>query len=111
MSTNTKEQQVFRQESCDKLTEWHPIETAPKDGRKMLLFYLNENGQARRVIGGWVNDEDAAESDTDGVGLEAGWYERIDNWPDYCQVAIHEGEPTHWMPLPAAPGSTTGEHS
>ena len=32
-----------------------------------------------------------------------GWYECIDNWDDYTEVAIHEGEPTHWMPLPAPP--------
>lgn len=86
---------------------WQPISTAPKDGRKMLLFYLNANGQARRVIGGWVTAEEAAETDADDVGLEAGWYERIDNWPDYYQVAINEGEPTHWMPLPAAPQEPT----
>jgi len=32
-----------------------------------------------------------------------GWYECINNWDDYTEVAIHEGEPSHWMPLPAPP--------
>lgn len=41
--------------------------------------------------------------DADGVGLEGGWYECINNWDDYTEVAIHEGEPSHWMPLPAPP--------
>lgn len=31
--------------------------------------------------------------------------ECIGNWDDYTEVAIHDGEPTHWMPLPAPPVS------
>jgi hypothetical protein len=85
------------------LMQWQPIETAPKTGRKIILFYLNRNGLARRVMGRWLTDDEANVSDTDGVGLEAGWYECIDNWPDYTEVAIHEGDPTHWMPLPPTP--------
>lgn len=82
---------------------WQPIETAPKTGRKVILFYLNRNNLPRTVMARWLTDEEAAETDADGVGLEGGWYECIDNWDDYTEVAIHEGEPTHWMPLPAAP--------
>lgn len=78
---------------------WQPIETAPKDGRKIILFYLNSHKRPRTVMAAWLTDDAAAEADADDVGLEAGWYECIDNWEDYIQVAIHEGEPTHWMPL------------
>lgn len=87
------------------LGAWLPIATAPKTGRKVILFYLNRNNKARTVMAQWVTDEEAAETDADDVGLEGGWYECIDNWDDYSQVAIHEGEPTHWMPLPAPPVS------
>jgi hypothetical protein len=83
---------------------WMPIESAPKDGRKIILTYRNANDKPRTVMAAWVTDEEAAETDEDGVGLEAGWYESIDNWDDYSQVAIHAGEPTHWMPLPSPPG-------
>jgi hypothetical protein len=83
--------------------QWQPIETAPMDGQKVILFYLNRNNFRRTVMARWVTDEQAAETDADDVGLEAGWYECIDNWDDYCQVCIHEGEPTHWMPLPPPP--------
>lgn len=86
--------------------QWMPIETVPKDGRKLMLFYINRAGKARTVLACWLTDEEAAESDADDVGLEGGWYECIDNWDDYCQVAIHEGEPTHWMPLPQPPKDT-----
>lgn len=85
------------------LTEWQPIETAPKTGKKVVLFYLNRNNLPRTVMARWLTDEQAAETDADGVGLEGGWYECIDNWDDYTEVAIHEGEPSRWMPLPAPP--------
>ena len=84
---------------------WQRIETAPKTGRKVILFYLNRNNFPRTVMARWLTDDEAAETDTDCVGLEGGWYECIDNWDDYTEVAIHEGEPTHWMPLPPAPTS------
>lgn len=86
---------------------WQPIETAPKDGRKIIVAYVNRNGKLRTVMACWLTDERAAEMDTDGVGLEGGWYECIDNWDDYTEVAIHEGEPANWMPILAAPDATT----
>lgn len=87
----------------DDTQQWLPIETAPKTGRKVIVFYRNRNNLPRTVMARWLTDEQAAETDADDVGLEGGWYECIDNWDDYTEVAIHEGEPTHWMPLPAAP--------
>lgn len=83
--------------------EWRPIETAPRDGRKIMLWYLNGNHKPRTVMGKWLSEEDAVYTDIDGVGLEAGWYECIDNWDDYTEVSIHQGEPTHWKPLPTPP--------
>ena len=97
----------FWQAACEWQREsaetWQSIATAQTDGRKVIVFYTNRNSMPRTVMARWMTDEQAAESDGDGVGLEAGWYECIDNWDDYTEVAIHEGEPTHWMPLPAAP--------
>ena len=85
---------------------WLPIATAPKTGRKVIVFYLNRNVKPRTVMARWLTDEQAAENDGDDVGLKGGWYECVDNWDDYTEVAIYEGEPTHWMPLPSAPGTT-----
>lgn len=82
---------------------WQPIESAPKTGRKVILSYKNRLNVGRTVIARWLTDEQATEIDGDDVGLEGGWYECIDNWDDYTEVAIHEGEPSHWMPLPAPP--------
>ena len=94
---------ALRERLADAPDGWKSIETAPKNGRKVIVFYLNSNNLPRTVMARWLTDEEAAETDADGVGLEGGWYECIDNWDDYTEVAIHEGEPTHWMPLPAAP--------
>lgn len=84
--------------------EWQPISTAPKDGNKIIVWYLNVTNNPRVVIARWLSEEQAEESDADGVGLGAGWYECIDNWADYTEVEITEGIPTHWMPLPPPPG-------
>lgn len=59
--------------------QWQPIETAPKDGSEILLC----SKKGRIANGVWMTA-------TDRVGA---WL-----WP-YIKV-----EPTHWMPLPAAPG-------
>ena len=85
------------------MSEWQPIETAPRTGEKLIVFYRNGNNKARTVMARWLTEEQAVELDADDVGLECGWYECIDNWDDYTDVAIHEGEPTHWMPLPKPP--------
>ena len=82
---------------------WQPIESVPKTGRKVILFYKNRLNVGRTVTARWLTDEQATEIDADDVGLEGGWYECIDNWDDFTEVAIHEGEPSHWMPLPAPP--------
>jgi len=89
--------------------DWQPIETAPKTGCKLILSYINSNNRRRTVMARWLTDEQAAETDADDVGLKGGWYECIDNWSDYTEVAIHEGEPTHWMPLPTPPVGARGD--
>ena len=61
--------------------QWQPIETAPKDGTRVLLFFPGF------VIPVWVGD----------------WHE---GWrPEYgVRTPPIEDDPTHWMPLPAPPG-------
>jgi hypothetical protein len=59
--------------------DWQPIETAPKDGTRILLWVLSQY-DPREAVGRW---------DSHGY------------WAiDYNDVPC---DPTHWMPLPAPP--------
>lgn len=77
------------------MSEWRPIETAPRDGSVIL------------IAGGHDDQLDC----TDDVGMQAFmrsparamW--RGDSWvvafAEACYVAVGREAPTHWMPLPA----------
>lgn len=68
---------------------WYPIETAPKDGTPVLLFwpFITEDGF---VISGY-------------------WYDPIDVPGRWYSDLVNGGatQPRHWMPLPPPP--TEGE--
>lgn len=67
--------------------KWQPIETAPKDGTRVVLFMDDE------AIEGWF---------VSGSRF-SGW--RIVAMPSHgCGCCSYtDPEPTHWMPLPDAP--------
>ena len=70
---------------------WQPIETAPKDGTQIALA-THKTAHAGR------------------------WQQRMygDNWwmsGDYVAAFSTINPPTHWMPLPAAPGAPQGDAS
>lgn len=63
--------------------QWLPIESAPKDGTRFLAY---ENG------------------DTYGASIYALDEYGAPYWQSYCgQSVTYRPDPTHWMPLPAAP--------
>ena len=69
------------------MSEWQPIETAPKDGTRVLIAW--NNGCDKGVVSAYWEP---------GYFGNIGWTEfqlRSDYWgPD---------TPTHWMPLPKPP--------
>lgn len=100
---------------------WTPVENAMPTGcGKVLATYLNSVGNARRIVARYIEPksveahtddyESCTEYDeaTDTYWLAGGWYECIDNWGDYSQVQVCEGDISHWMPLPAAPSAGNG---
>ena len=64
------------------MSEWRPIETAPRDGTKVLLC---EADQPTEIVLGW-------------------WLQNA--WRDYGDIGcggFDDYNPTHWMPLPEPP--------
>lgn len=70
---------------------WQPIETAPKDGTKVLL-----------TNGSWVETARWANCDERFEGENWQWL-LVDCEDGYYNVTAEPNEPTHWMPLPEPP--------
>ena len=72
--------------------KWEPIETAPKDGRKIILW-CDRFGLS---IGSWRVDWGHS-------GDESPLWLR-DDYDDFsCGYASTPLDPTHWMPIPEGP--------
>ena len=66
---------------------WQPIETAPKDGTRLLLMWEPFSGMSEHVeLGKW--------------NVRNGWVNTYGH--------AFSGSPTHFMPLPAAPAKQEG---
>lgn len=77
------------------MSEWQPIETAPRDGSDILLWLAASNDPAdpigEMVVGYWLAYARAFSFAVDINGKH-----------------IVAGSPTHWMPLPKPPGGEGG---
>lgn len=81
--------------------EWQPIETAPKDGKTILLGYYNSAGRWRTLRGQWMSADYIADNWEYPDDGEPGWYETSvenDDTPNCWRT-----HPNHWMPLPPPP--------
>jgi len=67
--------------------DWQPIETAPKDGERVLLREEDEDPFTGRYFKWYREDEYADES------------KYPDHWESDMEGHLNP-EPTHWMPLP-----------
>ena len=65
------------------MSEWQPIETAPKNGTLILLY--GYECQTQWNVCCWVEEEEQGYT---------GWWNW--DWPEY-EI------PSHWMPLPEPP--------
>ena len=101
-----KKQQRFEHQSKEEVGQkgqlsWQPIETAPKDGRTLLLGRFNECGNWRTMRGEWMSQGYIDEYWEDPDVGEPGWFEtsvEADETPNCWPTS-----PTHWMPLPSSP--------
>lgn len=64
------------------MTDWQPIETAPRDGSDIIVYRPKANGDYIPHVG-------------------------VDYWfKGYCWgKSNHECQPTHWTPLPEPPSA------
>lgn len=90
-------------------------ERMPASGQKVLACYRNRADMHRTIMARWVAAKSREgyeeHSDLDLVYDEAadcyywpeGWYETMDNWPEFSNLVVSEGEVTHWQPRPPPP--------
>ena len=78
---------------------WRPIKTAPK-GKIVLVHYKNLLGNGRTMRGRYYLPETLDSDTTESGWADEGWYEESES---YEYLMPLDGDPTHWMPLPAAP--------
>lgn len=76
------------------MSEWQPIETAPKDGKAVLIC-----SPGNRVAVAFYGDE---------AFIGNGWHVTVPcmgGWGSGSDTHIHwpEDQPTHWQPLPEPP--------
>jgi hypothetical protein len=75
------------------MTEWQPIETAPKDGSDILLWCPNmiKSDPAGALVGHWYKDSHNPR-----------WHiSNVCGWEWECDLNYEKA--THWQPLPEPP--------
>ena len=79
------------------MSDWKPIETAPKDGRFMLLHVPDGLESGVVTVGSYWKADGRTENGRFALGSWSGWLGMdADVQSSWC-------EPTHWQPLPAPP--------
>lgn len=87
------------------MSKWQPIETAPKDGTPILVYYKAASCSFVHIA--WYNGREEWER---AAKLTCSYesYEEYEGWWFYrnsvSQVKLEDYKtPTHWMPLPELP--------
>jgi hypothetical protein len=88
------------------VSEWRPIETAPKDGTAILIF---EPSGACGLLSNWHMPPDGPRSYRlndprlhrfDDYRFAIGYWRPRGGWGNRNSAEVN---PTHWMPLPSPP--------
>lgn len=88
------------------MSEWQPIETAPRDGSHILIHTRNHGAvEAWFSPGEWSDNYECGREYNGPVWVcgDDAWQVEIEEVPE----GFHDSEATHWRPLPAPPRSET----
>jgi len=86
------------------VSEWEPIETAPKDGTRILAWSA-EHGQRETFMAKYQEGSPGYSIWQRGDGpLNVGW-----EWSEPISGCSFKWKPTHWQPLPSAPAALGGK--
>ncbi|HEU4635425.1 MAG TPA: DUF551 domain-containing protein [Edaphobacter sp.] len=77
------------------MSDWQPIETAPKDGTRVLVCY---GSKPRVIVAYWQSEPSLWEREDVPC-----WAVFEPEDPFYSVYLLDEYEPTHWQPLPKPP--------
>ena len=91
------------------MSEWRPIETAPKDGRVLLgwvgnvwqlIAWIDGTAEQTREVKRWFREPKMVVTKP----AVAGGWQRL-NWifHECCWGRFGQCNPTHWQPLPDPP--------
>ena len=76
--------------------DWQPIETAPKDGTRLLLWVERLHSDGEPVFGSWRVDSGFSGNE------EPLWLD--ESYDDFsCGYASCPLKPTHWLPVMDGP--------
>lgn len=83
------------------MSEWKPIETAPKDGTDILIA---QAGCERVYKGGWATQAETG---------HGAWRVSDNFWSEaegaFLSIKLTDDFATHWMPIPAPPATVSPE--
>lgn len=85
--------------------DWQPIETAPKDGTAILLYWPRYSGETTShiAIGAFKTNYRIERASVAERGKMMPSYFSDSSELDDYDMAVPENAPSHWMPLPQPP--------
>jgi hypothetical protein len=82
------------------MSEWQPIETAPRDGTHVLL-YIPYTDRPLIVVGYQEKLPDHI------ADMQMEWSWKCAEAGAWAEDDSYAGQPTHWMPLPDSPSAVS----